>query len=60
MKPTPWPAYITMLSKSPVVVLFGTVPAKPRISLSTPLIVEWPMTGLLASLSCGGRDLHSL
>lgn len=34
MRPTLWPAYITMLSMSPVVVTFGTVPARRRISIS--------------------------
>lgn len=32
MRPIPWPAYIAMLSISPVVLMFGTVPANLRIS----------------------------
>jgi hypothetical protein len=33
ISPTPWPAYMAMLSISPVAVAFGTVPANRRISL---------------------------
>ena len=44
ISPTPWPAYMAMLSTSPVAVAFGTVPANRRISLcwSQELLVSCP------------------